>query len=260
VAEILGTDPVPQCWDEPASAQDAVNLGVTDRTDFDFYWRWCLSGIDPRTKTVTADGITFSTTFTWLPKGTKDCDPPGPYPGTATCRIVLTEQQRLLVELNAKDSMIPSPAVVAKPASVRVRVPVAFVDDDALTNKAISWDGNQAVIGPIAAGAVQMRARLVTYTIDPTGTGQDAFDCAGFGRVVPPDGATPASSPDACWYSEGYAHSSATQPEEAYPVRVDATWVIEYDTGGGWQALGAPFIKTQDTPLRVTEIQTLVIN
>jgi hypothetical protein len=77
---------------------------------------------------------------------------------------------------------------------------------------------------------------------------------------VPPDGATPATAPNACWYSTGYAHSSARQAGEAYPVTVTATWVIQYDAGDGWQPLGDPFDKTQQTPLRVSEIQTLVIN
>jgi hypothetical protein len=261
VAEILGGDPVPACWDEAASAQDVANLGVTDTTDFDYYWRWCLTGVNPKTKTVTGKGIGFTRTFTWLPKGTKDCAPLGKrYPIAAACRIGLTQRQRELVDMQARDTMIPSPAVVAKPAAVRVRVSVAFVDDDAVTDKAISWDGHEATVGPIAAGAVQMRALLLGYRIDPTGTGQDAFDCPGFGRVVPPDGATPATAPAACWYRTGYAHSSARQTGEAYPVTVTATWVIQYDAGGGWQPLGDPFDKTQQTPLRVSEIQTLVIN
>lgn len=261
VAVILGDDLVPACWDEPASGQDVANLGVTDTTGFDFYWRWCLTGVNPKTKTVTGKGIGFTRAFTWLPRATKACVPQKKrYLITAACRIVLTERQRVLVDMQARDTMIPSPAVVAKPASVRVRVPVAFVDDDAVTDKAISWDDHEAVIGPIAAGAVQMQARLLSYEIDPTGTGQHAFDCPGFARVVPPDGATPATAPNACWYSTGYAHSSARQADEAYPVTVTATWVIQYDAGDGWQPLGDPFDKTQQTPLRVSEIQTLVIN
>jgi hypothetical protein len=239
IREILGGDPLPDCWDEPLPAElldeyaplisEQAALGQRGR----FVLRTCMTGIDPRTLKKTGD-VKFDQQVTWVPEG----DPGKP---------ALTERQKRLVGIERKSAVIPLPLLVATP-TVRPRVeqPVSFAV------------ANAREVGPLtyvdAGTVVRMRARLTRLEITPA-PGGPSVSCAGGGVTAGP-GDTPRSQPEGCWWT--YDRSSAAQPGGTYPVRARARWVVEYSRGGGWLQLSS-FAKEQTLQQPVTEIQTVVI-
>jgi hypothetical protein len=161
-----------------------------------------------------------------------------------------------LVAIEGADDLIPFPVAVSSPLpKVRVNADVAFSD------------GSETSVGPVirsgaGVGVVRMQARVIGFSVSPTGEDGGKVKCAG-GGVLVHAGDTPASVPGACWYR--YVKSSAGQLDSRFPVSTTATWEIRYTAGAAntpwkdWKVLNT-ITKTQVTQLPVTEIQTLVTN
>jgi hypothetical protein len=256
VKQILGSDRLPTCWDEELSVADLDRIVATDRDDFGYYWQRCLTGIDPKTLKVEADGVAFTQQLVTFPKPVVSCEPGKLAKPAGSCVVSLSERQRRLVAIEGAYALIPFPVAVPSPgAKVRVNADVAFSD------------GSETTVGPVVqsgagVGTVRMQARVVGFSVSPTGEDGDKVSCTGGGLLVSA-GDTPGSVPGACWYR--YLQSSAKQPDLRYPVSTTATWQIRYTSGAAntpwqnWKLLNT-VTKTQVTQTPVVEIQTLVIN
>lgn len=236
VKQILGKDPVPGCWDEALSDTELSAMGLSNQAGpqgYRWYWERCLHGIDPKTKTIQPGGISIDVGLTKIDNGQKTKQ--------------LTQRQQQLVAAEDNNAGVPAPVAGVTPSShPRVGQWVSFVDGTA-----------DEVVVP--AGAVTLRARVTGLDVEPLGAGGgDEVSCPGTG-VKAQAGDSPATEPAGCWYK--YAHSSAAQPQEAYPVRMTAHWTVETSVpgGGGWVPF-TEFTKSQTTRLPVTEIQTLVVS
>jgi hypothetical protein len=256
VKQILGRDRLPSCWDEPLTAADLDRVVATDREDFGYYWQRCLTGIDPKTLTVEAHGVSFTQELVTFPIPVVKC-PPGQLAKPAgSCVVSLSARQKRLVAIEGADELIPFPVAVSSPgAKVRVNADVAFSD------------GSETTVGPViqsgaGVGTVRMQARVVGFSVSPRGNDGVKIKCAG-GGVLVNAGDTPSTVPAACWFR--YLQSSARQPDLKYPVSATATWQIRYTAGAAntpwrnWTLLNT-VTKTQVTQTPVVEIQTLVIN
>jgi hypothetical protein len=256
VKQILGRDRLPSCWDEELSVADLDRVVATDREDFGYYWQRCLTGIDPKTLTVEADGVSFTQELVTFPKPVLKC-PPGKLAKPAgSCVVSLSARQRRLVAIQGADELIPFPVAVPSPIpKVRVNADVSFSD------------GSETSIGPViqsgaGVGTVRMQARVIGFSVSPTGDDGAKIRCAG-GGVLVSAGDTPSTVPGACWYR--YLESSARQPDFRYPVSTTAIWQIRYTSDAAkipwrnWTLLNT-VTKTQVTQTPVVEIQTLVVN
>jgi hypothetical protein len=236
VKEILGKDPVPTCWDEPVSDEDLAAMGKANTPGPDgitYYWRSCLSGIDPKTKTREPGGIQIKTWLTHLDNGT----PPQ----------TLTANQQALVDGVADRGNVPTPVAVVSPSDhPRVGLNVAFLN------------GSKGDLDVRPLGAV-IHAYVDHTYVEPLGAGlEPTLECAGNGTPAVP-GQTPQPGDGLCWYK--YLHSSAGQVDGTYQVQIRSHWVVEIS------ATGAPgtfeqiddFMKSSVTPVPVTEVQALVV-
>jgi hypothetical protein len=235
IKQILGSSDVPGCWDEPLTDSELVAMNVTNSPGPDgwtYYWEKCLSGIDPKTKTVEGDGIKITVGLVRIDHG----DPVK----------TLDVRQQQLVDGYADQGNIPVPVAGVSPADhPRVGGDVSF------------FDGTPDHL-QVAFGTVVLRARIESIDVEPLGPGRSPkISCPGTG-VVAHAGDTPQSRPHGCWYR--YTHSSAGQPQDAYPVQITAHWDVDVSADGG--ATFTPFnrfTKSAITRVPVTEIQTLVV-
>jgi hypothetical protein len=236
VKEILGDDPVPDCWQEPMTQKELDALGYENQAGPDgwtWVWERCLTGIDKKTKRLQDGGIQISIEPKKWPNG--------------TAFTTLTHNQQELVELRGGDQMIPPPVAIVSPAyRPRVGQVVWFRDGTPDSETDFTVD----------VGRVALHAHIVSIEVHPLGWGKgDEFTCAGKG-VRAGAGATVADHPQ-CHYK--YEHSSATQEDRSYPVTVVAIWQVDLTVQGGASTVFATFEKSQVTALPVTEIQTVVV-
>lgn len=259
IAQILAGDPVPQCWDQPLTAAELPLYATAGLDDYRYYWQTCLSGVDPQGNQT--GPIQFTRTFTFARKNAPPCPgfaapaPTGLPP--LVCVQGLTDHQHSLVDMKEASQQIPNPTIVVSPIPGRARV-----DADVAFSLALPGGGDPTVVGPItetgSLGAVQLRAVLTGLTVEPLGRGGgDALPCPAPYTEQATAGDTPTSKPNLCWYS--YRRSSARQPSLKFPVHATATWVVQINTGAGFVNFTDPFTKSQDSPLTVTEIQTIVV-
>lgn len=239
VKEILGGDPLPDCWHEPLPEElvadyaelRAAQLAAGEKGDF--WLETCMKGIDPVTLRVTGE-VTFTEEVVWVPEGTPV--------------ITLTRNQQVLVAIEAKSARIPLPSVATSPAvRPRVQQDVSFRVVNDVEAGPVTYSRNGTL--------VEMRARLVHLRIVPQ-PGATAVNCPSAGvEVTATD--TRATRPDGCWFT--YPRSSAAQPGRTYEVRAVTSWTVEYSTGGAWIPM-ATIEKEQITLQPVTEVQTLVVS
>jgi len=235
VKQILGPSDVPGCWDEKLTDSELVAMNVTNSPGPDgwtYYWGKCLSGIDPKTKTIEGDGIKITMGLIRIDNG----DP---------VKTLDTRQWELVRGL-ANNSNIPVPVAGVSPADhPRVGGDVSF------------FDGTDDTV-PVQVGAVLLRAQVTSIDIEPLGPERaPKISCPGTG-VVADSGDSPRTRPDGCWYR--YPRSSAAQPQDAYPVQITAHWRVEVSADGGATfTLFNRFTKSAITRVPVTEIQTLVV-
>ena len=247
IQQVLAGQPVPGCWDADPFAsnggygaltdQQITDDGLTPSPDFNFYLERCLTGLDPTTFAVAPGGIKISQQVVYRLKSAPACSSPPPATQLGLCVMTLTLPQHNFVADRA--SNIPYPTAVPSPLPMRVNEQITFTSE------------GDTVIGPINPGlGVQLRARMLSFTVFPLGADGVALPC---GAVQLPDGHAAYQ----CKYT--YQQSSARQPNAVYRVRVQARWVVEFQDGGGWQALGAPFDMYSDNSYPVSEIQTVVV-
>lgn len=236
VKQILGDDPVPDCWDEPVSEEQLAAMGkenVPGPDGYTYYWEHCLTGVDKKTKTVEPGGMHISTELHTIDNG----KPPR----------TLTANQQALVDGKADQGNVPAPIAVVSPADhPRVGLDVAF-------SNASSGDFYVRPLGAVIHAYVDH-----TY-VEPLGAGvAPKKDCPGNGTVAKP-GQRPAEGDGLCWYR--YLRSSAGLANEAYDVQITSHWVVEISatgTPGTFERLD-DFMKSATTRLPVTEIQALVV-
>lgn len=237
-AEILGPDPVPECWHEEVPPDFVPPRLDPDEPRGGTWWlKTCLiGGIDRETKESTGE-LRFSQELDYVDP-TEDV-------------LVLTDRQEQVVEGQRDVSQIPFPFVQTSPsASPRVGQDVAFYSPPSNTR------GSTITVSGPGVGTVSMRARMTGLSVWPDGNRPEPrVGCAGGGVEVGRDD-TRASTPGACWWS--FDRSSAHLADRAYPMFVSADWVVEYDGGAGWTTLGT-FTREQVTDQPVTEIQTIVV-
>lgn len=235
VKQILGKDPVPDCWHERLTDAELAAMGLQNSTDSTWYWERCLHGIDPKTKTIGPDGVSFTI-------GIVSIDPDD--------AETLTDRQQDLVDFSGVDQQVPAPVAVTSPsAQPRVGADVSFFDP---VDNVVEAN----------AGNVLLRAEVTSLEVQPLGEGMgDVVTCPGTGHQAT-RGDSPATHPDACWYR--YERSSAGEPPNsqgvpAYPVVVTERWTVTSSLNGAPAQLFTTFEKSQITSLPVTEIQSLVI-
>ena len=235
IKQILGDSEVPGCWDEPLTEAELVAMNVENSPGPDgwtYYWEKCLSGIDPKTKTLEPDGIKITVGLVRIDNG----DPVK----------TLDHNQQELIDGYADRGNIPVPVAGVSPADhPRVGGDVSF------------FDGTPGSL-QVAFGSVVLRARIDSIDIEPLGSGRPPeISCPGTGIVAGP-GDTPESEPGGCWYR--YLRSSAGQPQDSYPVQITAHWTVESSADGGATfTVFNRFTKAAVTRVPVTEIQALVV-
>lgn len=239
IKQMLGSDPLPGCWNEPMTDQEKAALGVQDTPGAQgstWWWVKCLTGIDPKTLAVQPGGAKISWGYnSYLTN-----------PGPGDPKVVrLTANQQKLVDSQARVGSIPTPVAAVSPSGVPVvGQQVAFFDG---TPGEVTRD----------LGGVSLRALVTKVTVDPMGDG-NSVSCPGTGvRAASTD--TPASKPGACWYQ--YTKSSAREQDQKFAGSITAHWEVSVSTDGGahWQPFNA-FDKTALTNQQVNEIQALNVS
>lgn len=275
VRDVLGTDALPTCWDDPISAQDLakkylqVNIPAAP-----YYLHSCVTGIIETNSMYNQPKLQLNPLVIELRVGAPDCPKPYDESMVGTCRMTLTAKQRSLVSgFELSEAQIPPITIVPVPsAKVRTNEAVAFVD--------VATDANGKPVTTrtpdYRAGGVTMWAQMTGYGIFPNGPSPRTDTCrpvsggassgppsqtnrcylACDGTALVPAGATPDSAPHACWWR--YPKSSANQPGKVYPLRAEADWSVYYRDAGGTHTLQR-FHKFDDLTLPVSDIQTVVI-
>ena len=236
VKQILGDDPVPDCWDTRVTDPELAAMHLENKPGPDgwtYYWRRCLTGVDKKTKTVEPGGMQIETELIRLPNSEE--------PKT------LTDNQHDLVDGLGDNGNVPAPFAAVSPSDhPRVGANVAF------------WNTSDGEL-VVRAGTVTLRAHVVRTSVAPLGKGvAPTIDCAGNGTRVM-RGQVPTEGDDICWYK--YLRSSAGQPDDVYHVQITSHWVVDISATGEpgsfvrWDA----FDKSAITRVPVTEVQTLVV-
>ncbi|NAZ84473.1 hypothetical protein GTR02_21970 [Kineococcus sp. R8] len=174
-------------------------------------------------------------------------DPPGTRP---PFWWELTDGQRAFAELaDERVGRIVTSDVRTSPSAVpRVRQVVSFSLEDRTPPPVLEKAG------------VQMRARVLSLSVDPGEPGRAPVTCAGPGTVLAP-GALDRTGPGICSfdYHRTSAGADFGAPENV-EVRLTATWRIEFRDAddGAWTPL-RDITQTRSSGLRVQEVQTLVV-
>ena len=235
IKQILGHSDVPVCWDEALTDAELVAMNVHNSPGLDgwtYYWEKCLSGIDPKTKTLEPGGIKITIGLVSIDHG---------HPVKT-----LDANQQQLIDGYADQGNIPVPVAGVSPADhARVGGDVSF------------FDGTPGV-KQVSFGSVVLRAHVVSIDIEPLGPGREPkISCPDTGLVAQA-GDTPQSKPEGCWYR--YLRSSAGQPQDEYPVQITAHWTVESSADGGATfTLFNTFTKSAITRVPVKEVQALVV-
>ena len=236
VKEILGKDPVPDCWDDKATDAELTAMGrenVPGPGGYTYYWHRCLTGVDKETKKVEPGGMHIASGLIPIPNGT----PP----------ITLTANQQELVDGVADSGNVPVPVAAVSPADhARVGLPAAFFNSSS----------GDFYVRPL--GAV-IHAHVVHTTIEPLGQGiGPQIGCPGNGTIARP-GQTPVEGDGLCWYK--YLRSSAGQVDDLYHVRITSHWVVDISADGvaGTFERIDEFDKSATSLIPVKEVQALVV-
>lgn len=236
VAEILGKDDVPDCWDDPVSDQELAAMGkanVPGPDGYTYYWHRCLTGVDKKTKKLEPGGMHIESGLLPIDNGDK--------PQT------LTANQHALVDGTAQGGVVPTPEAVVSPTDhPRVGLNVAFLNGTA----------GKLEVKPLGAF---IRAYVDHIYVEPLGKDKaPKIDCPGNGTPARP-GQTPEEGDGLCWYK--YLHSSAGQVDDVYHVQITAHWVVEISPSGldgTYQPLD-DFNKAAISRVPVKEVQALVV-
>jgi hypothetical protein len=231
IEEILGGDPLPECWDERLTDEELRDINLVHGEGTAWYWHRCLRGIDPETFEIGPDGLHFQVGIWPFADGDPEL-------------TFLTPNQQAFVERFVHRGNVPAPVLVASPS------PVPWVNDDV----AFFNYGDDEVSVDLAAPGVQMRGRITEIMVYPEGPDGPAVTCPGSGVQVEADD-TPQSVPDACWHA--YEQSSLAQEGDAFEAEIYAKWQIDVRIGGTWRPFHE-FSKGAPATVQVNEVQALV--
>jgi len=236
IRETLDGDPLPHCWHDQMSPAETEAMMLSSDGGVTWYWYRCMDGIDPETLKVGPDGVTFTV-------GVVAVKDPGQL-------ITLTHHQEPLVNMFDNDEQIPAPVAGVSPmARPRVGAWVSF------------FDGTGDVV-KVQAGGVTLVAKVESLKIEPLGAGVVGpsevdlpLTCQGTGYKAL-RGDTPATHPG-CWFR--YQRSSAQKPDQKYPAKITAHWVVDITDASGQTSRFNEFDKWQTTTIPVTEVEALVV-
>lgn len=233
--DVLGGSSVPTCWYEDPPDSFVPPFELFDGDDRRWYLKGCMAGFNDRA--VQTGQIIFAFDFE---------------PRLPQYAFRLDERQREFLRRIQQNAQIPLPVVQSAPsASPRIGDDTAFyVLEEFAEAPTITFD------------SLRMRARMVYFEMRPGGVdGDDVVGCPGRGIQVTEDD-TPQTEPNACWYEFERSSSGVSSGNLVNRYRSHATayWRVEFSEDGGnsWGELGT-FPKEALAPVRVTEIQTLVI-
>ena len=232
IEEILGGDPLPECWQEKLTAQELSDLNLANGTGTSWYWNRCLAGIDRETMEIEPGGLYFGVGI--LPF--RDDDPE---------LVFLTPNQQAFVERFVDRGNVPTPVLVASPN------PTPFVNDDVAF---FNYGEDELVVDMRSAPGVQMRAKITETKVYPEGPDGPVVTCAGPG-VQAEEGDTPESLPEACWHA--YEQSSIGRDGDVFDAEIHVKWQVDVRIGGVWRPFHE-FTKASPAMVQVNEVQALV--
>jgi hypothetical protein len=231
IEQILGGDPLPECWDEALTEEELAAANLVNSQDAAWYWHRCLQGIDPETLEIGPDGI-FLSVGIW------------PFEHADPDLVFLTENQQRFLDRFVDRGNVPQPVLMASPN------PLPFVNDD------ISFYnfGDDEMRVNLSAPGVQMRARITEMLVHPEGRDGPTVTCPGPGKQADVDD-TPDTLRDACWFA--YEQSSLAQADDVFAAEIHVKWQVDARVNGRWERFHE-FTKSGLAQIPVNEVQALV--
>lgn len=231
IEEVLDGDDLPECWQDKLTDDELEDIGLEHGDGAGWYWRRCLTGIDPKTYEIEEGGIQFAVGI-WY------------YEDDDDELISLTENQQAFIDRFVRRGNVPQPIMLASPS------PVPWVNDDVAFYNAT----DEQIHVDLTIPGVEMRGRITEMLIYPEGRDGPSVKCDGAGVQVGPDD-TPATVRDACWHS--FEQSSETQPDDQYRGEMHVMWQIDARVNGEWEEFHT-FVKSSEGVIQVNEVQALV--
>lgn len=231
IEEILGGDPLPECWDEPLNEEELEAANLINSEDAAWYWHRCLQGIDPETLEIEPEGIHLAVGIWPFEHGDPDL-------------VFLTENQQRFMDRFVNRGNVPLPVLMASPN------PLPFVNDDI----AFYNFGDDEMRVSLAAPGVEMRAKITEMLVYPEGREGESITCPGPGTQADADD-TPQNLPDACWYA--YEQSSLNRPGDFFEAEIHVKWQVDARINGHWEQFHE-FTKSGTAQIPVNEVQALV--
>lgn len=231
IEEVLGGDPLPECWDERLNAEELTDLNLEHGDGMSWYWHRCLTGIDPETLEIGPEGISFAIGIQ-------------PFADDDPALVFLTPNQQAFVDRFVQRGNVPAPVLVASPS------PVPWVNDDV----AFFNYGEDEILVNMNAPGVQMRGKITEIMVRPEGPDGPSITCPGPGIQVEA-GDTPESVPEACWHA--YERSSLGLDGDHYDAEIHTKWQVDIRIGGEWRPFHE-FTKAAPAMIQVNEVQALV--
>jgi len=229
--DVPGVEPTPLPTPPPTPTPRPVEV----------WTRVCLDPpVDPRTGVPSGRVTTITSQVPYSPDD----------PGRPPFWTELTAGQQAFADLaDERAGRIVTSDVMTTPSAVpRVRQVVSFSLED------------RTPPPPLERAGVQMRARVLSLSVDPGEPGRAPVTCTGTGRELT-RGEQRRTGPDVCAfdYHRTSARSDFGAPENV-EVRATATWRIEFsdDDGETWTTL-RDVVQERSSGLRVQEVQTLVV-
>jgi hypothetical protein len=263
VKQILHGDPPPTCWDQPVSQSDAVSLyGLDPNPASPYYLRSCITGLDLNRSVYYQPGLQLNQEIIEIAVNSPNCPLPLKQQdlNNRRCVATLTNHQQQVVTFAKPDQADIPPVTLVTHPSTKIRTNV----DSTYADRPLDAAGNPLPdrIDKEADG-VHLWAEMTEYKVLPYGPdGGHAVSC----KVGPDNGLNddaqmtdpPCTGPPRLQWT--YTASSADQPEQAYPLRIQADWTVFYIDGAGQARRLATFEKYDDVKLPVYDVQALVVH
>jgi hypothetical protein len=260
VKQILHGDPPPTCWDVPISDQDAATLYSLDPNPAaPYYLRSCITGLDLNKSVYYQPGLQLNQEIISIVANSPNCPLPLKQRDLNERRCVATltnHQQQVVTFARPGQAEIPAVRLVTQPsATIRTNVDSVYSDGPKRHRLDIRVDKT-------ADNGVHLWAEMTEYKVLPYGPdGGHAVSCKVGSAVGLNDDAqlAPCSgNPPAVHWT--YPTSSAGQPEQAYPLRLQTDWTVFYTDAAGQTQRLATFSKYGDYKLPVYDVQSLVVH
>lgn len=231
IEEVLGGDPLPECWDEKLTDEELADINLAHGEGTSWYWHRCLRGIDPETLEIDPEGLYFQIGIWPIADDSPDL-------------VSLTPNQQAFVDRFVDRGNVPRPLLVASPS------PVPWVNDDV----AFFNFGDDEVSLNLAQPGVAMRGKITEIKVFPEGPDGPVVTCPGSGIQVDADD-TPQTVPDACWHA--YEQSSLGREGDHFEANIYAKWQVDIRINGQWEPFHE-FTKGAPSMVQVNEVQAVV--